>query len=182
MNPWGGGLDGQGFRLDLQRHWLALFFDPIKRLAFWDIFNTPGFRHCALMTHLGVPDIWIHLDYGANGTTLCILTSEDGLVFLHRVVRNGGTILEWDVPDTRPTQPLLYPPNCVSYVQQFLGIAETRWTPYGLALCLAEKGARPMFGSSLPVRRSYVVRRRIAPDRPATHADPDGTAGRQAGR
>jgi hypothetical protein len=168
-------------RFELQDDWLVLFFDPIQRLAlYWDVFNTPGFRHCALMTHRALPEQWIHLDYGANGTTLCLLDQAAGLRFLERVVRNGGTILEWQTPYPKPTQPLLYPPNCVSYCQQFLGLNEFRWTPYGLALCLAEKGARPMFGSRLPQARSYYVRRIRAPGRPASRADPDRDPGGEA--
>ena len=166
------GNPNQGFRLDPQRHWLVLFFDPIVRLRWWwDVFNTPGFRHSALMCHLEMPDQWVHLDYGANGTTLCLLDQASGFRLLERVVKNGGTVLEWDVPEKRPVQPLIYPPNCVSYCQQFLGLSEFRWTPYGLALCLAAKGARAMFGSRLPERQSYVVRRlRAATGRPATLA------------
>jgi hypothetical protein len=170
-----------GFRLDPQRHWLVLFFDPIQRLRGWDVFNTPGFRHCCLMAYLATPALWIHLDYGANGTTMCILEDEPASRLIERIMRNGGTILEWEVPEKKPVQPLLYPPNCVSYVQQFLGLAKTCWTPYGLALCLAKLGARPMFGSELPIYRSYYVRRFRAAGRPGAHADPDGTTRRQAG-
>ena len=179
MQVWAGS-SPTSFRLDPQNHWLVLFFDPIQRLSWcWDIFNTPGFRHSALMAWQG--DHWVHLDYGANGTTLCTLEIKSGLDLLFRIVRNGGTVLEWDVPEVKPTQPLIYPPNCVSYCQQFLGINEFRWTPYGLALCLAGKGARPMFGSSLPQRESYYVRRiRAATGRPGTLAA-TGSTRRQAG-
>ena len=145
-----------GFHFELQRRWLVLFFDPVHRLGRrWDVFNTPGFRHSALLAYQPIPAMWVYLDYGADGTVLATIDPEEAWRLIAKVCRSGGTILEWETPKKKPKQPLLYPPNCVAFCQQFLGIRRTVWTPYGLALCLADLGAKPMFGTQRPQRGLY---------------------------
>lgn len=163
--------------LHVQRRWLVLFFDPIHRLAGWDIFNTPGFRHCCLLAFLPLAHVWLYLDYARDGTAAITVEAHDGWKLIQRICRNGGTVLAWDAPKDKPKQPLLYPPNCVSFCQQFLGVRKLVWTPYGLALCLSDLGAQPMFGTERPKRGLYghVWRRRWF----GTH---HGHAGRSAGQ
>lgn len=144
-----------GFHFDLQRRWLVLFFDPVHRLRRWDHFNTPGFRHCCLLAYQPIPAMWVYLDYGADGTVLATIEVEEAWRLIAKICRSDGTILEWETPKKKPKQPLLYPPNCVAFCQQFLGIRRHLWTPYGLALCLADLGAKPMFGTELPRRGLY---------------------------
>ncbi len=155
MNPTDFG--ASDFRFDLQRRWLVLFFDPLHRLKFWDRFNVPGFRHVALLAYWPIPMVWFYLDYAADGTIAATLDAGHGWRLIERIRRQGGTILEWETPTPKPKQPRLYPPNCVSFCQQFLGVRKTVWTPYGLAVCLAELNARPMFGSELPRRRQHAI-------------------------
>ena len=145
-----------GFHFDLQRRWLVLFFDPVHRLSpRWEVFNTPGFRHCALLAYQPIPAMWVYLDYGADGTVLATIVANEAWQLISRICQGGGTILEYEAPKKKPKQPLLYPPNCVAFCQQFLGIRRHIWTPYGLALCLADLGAKPMFGTELPRRGLY---------------------------
>jgi hypothetical protein len=168
--------DPGGFHFDTQRRWLVLFFDPLHRLRFWDVFNVPGFRHCALLAYQQIAACWLYLDYAADGTCLSTIEADQGWRLIQKILRSGGTILEWQAPKKKPQQPLLYPPNCVSFCQQFLGVRKLAWTPYGLALCLSDRGAKAMFGSTLPRRRQHALWRAFGPDRHALGRSADAQA------
>lgn len=136
------------FDLQAQRHWVAIFFNPPTPRYKIEFLSGKGPRHVALMTYLAVPGVWIHLDSGLDGNSLCVLPDDEAWVLLGVLHRRKAGLLCWTTPENKPKQHILAP-NCVGWAQRFLGIPGLIWTPPGLQKRMIEAGATPFFELSL---------------------------------
>jgi hypothetical protein len=146
-----------GFHLEAQRHWVVIFFNPPTPRYWIEFLSGKGPRHVALMTYLALPGIWVHLDNGLDGNSLCVVDQETAWRLLSVLERRGATILRWMVPEPKPRQHILAP-NCVGWAQRFLGIPGLIWTPPELQRCMINSGALRFFGVSRDIQSQGVVR------------------------
>lgn len=137
-----------GFDLQAQRHWVAVFWNPPTPRHWIEFLSGKWPRHVMLMTYLALPGIWIHLDWGRNGMTLCIVENEEAWRLLAVLHQRGAAILRWTTPAKKPRQYFLAP-NCVGWAQRFLGIPGLFWTPAGLLRKMQASGAPQFFDVSI---------------------------------
>ena len=124
--------------------WFVAFGDDGSPSRWWDIFTTPGFRHCFAFRYDLATDCWIVVDPARGGLIVTPMANEAFNLHISGLAPALSRVVRCDFRDNRRRLPTILgwcAPVCADLVR-FRGLA---LTPRRLYCCLVRNGAEPAF-------------------------------------